>query len=821
MLKNYIKIAVRNLIKHKIDSAISIGGLAAGLACCILLVFYVRFEWSYDIFHENKDLVFRITQKSIQPNSGEEFKTLTTSHPLGPAVDSAFPEIESFVNVTKSQVQFRTDDRFVSEVVTFTDPGFFEMFSFPLIYGDKNSVLTLPDGVVLTEQKAMQLFGQKNPIGQTLEVKFNDDLYSYKVTAIAHDLPKNSSIQFEILFPFESYFRGIPLNRIETYKNSWYIGFGETWVMLNKGASKQSLEAKFPAFLKTHLGDFAEVRQMEIGLQSLREVYFDQEYKSSLTESTNIIYSSILAGIALIILAIAGMNYMSLTLSKASLRAHEIGVRKAAGAHRGQVSLQLFGEIFITCSLALALGLMLAEISTPYFQKITGKSIEISNLSDPVIWLALIVMVLLLTLITGSYPAFKIATKNTTLLFSSGRSSERIPVFVKGLISMQFALSIAFLITTFTMNKQLNYLLDKDLGFSSSNVITVEIEGEGKETSKRAELFVNEARRLSEVEEVAKIGGTYRADPRFIQRGMGFGMGNLTSATTLAGFDDGITSEVVDEHYLKVMDLELLNGRNFSPDRPSEIENGIIINEVFAETMGWKNPVGKVISDKTDGNWIPPFDGKEVIGVVKNFHYQPLYEQLRPIALQHIDGAGYDSPGTILVKLAPGSVTQAVAQISSLWNEVIPNVTFNYHFLDDLIEIQYLEEQRWTNIIRFSSLIAISLACFGLFGLAVLSAQQRIKEIGIRKVLGAAMTNIVVLLSWDFIKLVLIGFIIATPIAWYAMNQWLADFAFRIEMGPGIILIAGGTAILIALMTVSWQSVKAAMANPVDSLKSE
>lgn len=820
MLKNYIKIAVRNLGKNKIDSFISIGGLAVGLACCILLVFYVRFEWSHDNFHENGDRVYRITQKSIQPNSGEEFKTLITPYPLGAAIDSAFPEVERVVDVMIDQVQLRTDERFVSEVVTFADSGFFELFSFPLIYGDKNTALTHPDGVVLTEQKAVEFFGVNNALGHTIEVKFNDDIYTYKVMAVVRDLPKNSSIQFDILFPFESFFRGVPSNRLATYKDSWHIGFGETWVMLNADASQQSLEAKFPAFLKTHFGDLAETRQKEMGLQPLADAYFDQEYESYMTGSTNILYSSILAGIALIILAIAGMNFMSLTLSRAFQRSHEIGIRKAAGAQHREISFQLFGEIFITCSIALSFGLMLGEIATPFFQNITSKSFEISMISDPVLWIALIVMVLLVTLITGSYPVFKMATKNTALMFSSRRSSGRIPAFVKGLISVQFALSIAFLIATFIMNDQLSYLLNKDLGFSSSNVIAVEIDGDGADAAEQAELFAKEAQRLSEVQEVSQIGSTYRADPAFMRMSMGFGMGTLQSATTLPGFDDGITSEVVDEHFLEVMDLELLEGRNFSPGRPSEIENGIIINQAFVETMEWENPVGKVITDKAE-NWTPPFDGKEVIGVVENFHFRPLYEQLRPIALQHLDGMGYSTPGTVLVKLAPGSLSNAVNQISSLWNEVIPTASFNYHFLDDLVEMQYHAEQRWANIIRFSSIIAISLACFGLFGLTSFSTQRRTKEIGIRKVLGATVIDIVGFLSKDFIKLVGIGFVIAIPIAWYAMNRWLADFAYRIEIGPGIFAIAGGAALLIALATVSWQSVKAALMNPVNSLRSE
>jgi putative ABC transport system permease protein len=819
MIKNYFKIAFRNLRKNKIDSAISIGGLAVGLACCILLVFYVRFEWSHDNFHVNKDRVFRITEKSIQPD-GEEFKTLTTSHPLAAALDSTFPEIEETVNVTMEQVQLEVKGRFVTEIVTFADPAFFKLFTFPLLYGNQETALESNDGVVLTEQKAHQLFGTENAVGKTLNFKLGEQTYSYEVTGIAQQLPANSSIQFEILLPFESFFRVAPKEQISFMKTSWHIGFGETWVMLRNGKSKEELESKFPEFIKKYMGEFAVSRKKQMALQPLNGAYFDQEFTSYITGNTNKLYSSVLAGIALIILAIAGMNFMSLTLSRASQRGHEMGIRISSGAQRKQIISQLYGEIFITCFIAFIFGLVLAELSSPLFQSITGKAVEVNLISDPLMWLILLVMVLLLTLITGSYPAIIMASQHAGELFSSTHTTQRIPVFVKVLIATQFALSIAFLIGTFTMSRQLNYLLNKDLGFSSAHVIAVEINGENEESAQHAELFAKEAKRLSSIQQVSISGSAYRQLPASAPSSFGFGMATLRTSSTLEGFDGSITSEIIDENYVQVMGLNLLQGRNFSSDRPSDLKNGFLINQAFADKMGWEHPVGKIIVDKNE-RWTSPFNGKEVIGVVENFHFRPLYEQLKPIALQHIDANDFTTPQTILIKAGPGSMREAINQLSGLWNELIPTVTFKYNFLDDLVAAQYKQEKRWTHIIRFSSIMAIALACFGLFGLAALSAQRRTKEIGIRKVLGASVTNIVALLSKDFVKLVLIGFVIAIPIAWYAMNRWLADFAYKIDIGPGIFVLAGAASLLIALLTVSWQSIKAAVANPVESLKSE
>lgn len=820
MLRNYIKIAFRNLIKNRVDSVISIGGLAVGLACCILLVFYVRFEWSYDNFHENADRVYRLTSQSTSPNSGEVTKSFAAPYPLGAAMDSSFPEINKLFKVAGGEIHIEEDGTFHSQRVLFSEPGFFQVFTFPLLSGNSEAPLSNREGVVLTKDAAERLFRDPQAVGETLTVRLNREVYSYHVSAVAENPPANSSIQFEIILPFENYFRNQDPSRRETARESWWIGYGELWLTLHENSSPEDLEAKFPALIKTHFGNMAERTNKEFGLQPLENAYFDQEYSSVLTGSTNFIYIAVLGGIALAILAIAGMNYMSLTLTRAYRRSHEMGIRKAAGAQSRHINAQIFGEVLFTCGIAFVLGVMLAEIASPLFQEMTGRAFQVQILSDPVLWMILLGMLLLLTVVTGSYPAWRISRKKASHLFSSRGSAERIPRFVKGLICVQFALAIAFLIATFTVNKQMNYLLNKDLGFSASGVVTVELNFEGEKGWRSAELFSREARQLPGVRQVSVAGGAYRSDPLYIQHGVGIGMGAMMSGTTLEGFDNGITSEYVDEHYLETLDMELLEGRNFSPDRPDELENGIIINESFAETMGWEAPVGQVIEEEAEG-WTPPFDGKEVIGVVGDFHFKPLYDELRPIALQHLESWDYGPPGTVLVKAAPGALGSTVEALSSLWNKILPEEAFNYNFLDDMLDRQYQEEQRWETIIRFASFMAIGLACFGLFGLAVLSAQRRTREIGIRKVLGATVANIVTLLSADFVKLVGIGFLLALPVAYYAMNRWLADFAYRIELGVGLFLLAGSAAFLIAVLTVSWQSLRAALANPVDSLRNE
>jgi len=820
MLKNYIKIAWRNLIRHKTDSIISIGGLALGLACCILLISYVRFEWSYDNFHKNSDRIFRVTNEENQSGSGEIHRNLSTPFPLSAVLDTTFPEIETVMDISKSTLKLKIDGKFTSQNVLLADPGFFKTFNFHLLYGNPIDALSGKDHVVITEKTAKRIFGQKQVIGQTLTFRLNERDHVFTVTGITKDLPGNSSIRFEMVLPFENYFYTLDTPMRETIRTNWYVGYGETWVLLKKGASAKQLETKFPAILETYYGEFAAQRNMKLGLQSLHEVYFNQDFPSSVTVNTNLAYSLILGGIAIIILAVAGINFMSLTLSRATTRSHEIGIRKSVGAQRKQIAFQVLSEVFITCGISLLLGLVLAELFLPYFRQIADIHFETNIISDPVLWVLISGFLLFLTIITGSYPAFRISGKKATTLFSSQRSAEKIPGPVKGLICIQFALSIAFLISTFVMLHQLNFLFNKNLGFSTSNIITIEFNLEDDQAIEIAKLFRQEARRIPGVQQVSITNSRYQEYPQKIIPRAGFGMVTMRSSTTLKGFDGAINSEIVDEFYLETMGIDLLKGRNFSNDRMSEVKNGILINKRFAEIMGWENPVGKIIQDQAN-SWQAPFDGKKVIGVIEDYHYQPLYNKIQPLALVHLEKNNIGVPGTILVKTNATDIRETIRRLTKLWDELLPKETFKYSFLDELVMHQYREEKRWSNIVYLASGMAIFLACFGLFGLAVLTSQRRNNEIGIRKVVGATVLNVVTLLSKDFLKLVLLGFVIAVPVAWYVMNQWLADFAYRIEIGPGIFLLAGGIAILIALVTVGWQSYRAATVNPVESLRTE
>ena len=820
MLKNYIKIALRNLRKNKIDSIISIGGMAVGLACCILLVFYVRFEFSHDNFHSKADRIYRITKQETSPRTGEISKNLTTSYPLSTTLASSYPEIESVVNIGGWEAQIRIHEKFRKQQVTLAGQDFFKVFDFKLLYGNPETALSGPDNIVITEKTANRIFGGTQAVGELLTMRFDSTEYTYTITGIAENPPANSSIQFDFLLPFDSYLRTESPDRADDTRQNWWIGYGETWILLNEKNDAKELKAKFPELLVSSYGkEMVDYLKKQLGLQNFSGAYFDQEYTSYLTGNTNPRYSMVLAGIALIILAIAAINFMSLMLYRSVQRSHEIGIRKATGAQSSQIRTQVFGEVFITSGIAFAIGLVLAETFSPVFQMITGRTYEVNVLTDPLLWFVLGMMLLVITLITGSYPSFVISTKKATQLFSSQRTTQRAPFFVKGLIAIQFTLATALIIGSLTISGQLSFLLDKDLGFSTSNVVAVQLDSESKDIDRIAGVLQQEIQTIPGTMSVALTGNTYQSDPRMISARYGFGMGLGMSGSTLPGFEDGITSEFIDEHYLETMGIELLAGQNFSSERPEDFADGILVTQGFADVMGWENPVGQIIKD--EASWGPPFNGKRIIGVVEDVHTRPLYEKTSPLAFQYITASDYINPGTILVKTAPGKLSEVISGISILWNQVYKEETFKYSFLDDLIAAQYMEEQRWNRIIRFSSFMAIALACFGLFGLASLTAQNRTKEIGIRKVLGATVANIVTLLSKDFIKLILIGFVLASPLAWYVTNKWLAGFAYKINLGSGVFLATGALVLLVSLLTISWQSIRAANANPVESLRSE
>ncbi len=820
MLKNYIKIALRNLRKNKIDSFISISGLALGLCACIILIKYVQFEWSYDTFHENRDSIFRLTESYTNP--GRDVANISTTHPypLAIALEKEFPEIEKVIKVSGAFADFLIEDKYISELITTVDADFLTQFSFPLVYGDAESALSKIDNIVLTESMARKYFGKTEVLGETMTIRLLDQPQNFVVSGVARDMPLNSSLQFQFLLPFENIFRTYPEENRKALQESLSVGFLEIWITLKEESSRQQLEMKFDDFLARHYDDgWISAQKMELGLQPLPEVYFDESIDSDFTQSTRKTYSMILGGLALIILIIAGINFMSLTLSRATSRFHEVGIRKTVGAYKHQIRVQIIGEVFITCSIAIIIGLIMAEVLSPYTGLLFGKEFSLTLVKEPLLLLSALGLLIILTMITSLYPAFWISQKNAISLFSRNTTTKKIPTVVKGLIVVQFAMAIALITGTYVMQNQIHFLLNKELGFNPENILAIEINSELENGMDLGQLYADEAIKINGVQSASITSGEYRDYSQFGV--VNIGMVQTMTGTTLKQLGDGIAHEAVDSEYLNTMEIKLLSGSNFSKVANSYPSDEIIINQAFADAMNWEKPVGQIIEDKLENrNWTPLFDGKKVIGVIENYHFKSLYDPLLPMALKHIETV-QQNPGTILVRIASANMSETISQLENLWDGVAGKEAFNISFIDDMVQKQYREEVRWNRIINIASLISVLLACFGLFGLSALVSQRRVKEIGIRKAFGASVQNILELVSKDFIILVMGGFIIAIPVAWYFSIQWLTNFSYKIDLNIWPFFHAGLTTLVVALITVSWQSLKAATANPVDSLKGE
>ncbi len=813
MLKNYIKVALRRLFRNKLDALISIGGLALGIACCILLLLFVHFEWSFDDFHERSDRIYRVVTATEQQD-GEESYMASAPWRMGPELEADFPELQEVVRLLKSEVEQEQEGEFVSRQVLFADPGFFEVFGFELRQGNPAAVLGQPDNIVLTESNARRIFGSTDVVGQEVGLRMYEEVRRYRVSGIAADPPPNSSLQFGMLLPAENYFRTVsPLFR-KVLPGRWDVTAGEVFILLNPRAGAGQLEAKFEPFVEEHFTENAEEKRLR--LQPMEEIYLDPRISSSITESTSPLYSWILAGIAAVVLAIACINFMSLSLSRTTARLNEIGIRKASGAGRSQLAFQFLGEALVTCVIAFLLGILLAELALPYLRQVVSKPVPFLRFAGMDLWMSLGALVLIAGLITGLYPALVMSRKSASDSLRGSRAAQRIPSFVKGLIVAQFALSMIFVSAAFVMHKQINFVLEKDLGFAKENVVVIDPDADTQQMEEIYSVFEQKARNLPGVQNMTATFSSYSGAllyPRLLPE---------EDRPVEVGLD------LADPHFLETLQVELLEGRGFSPERPSDLESGAVVNRAFVDRMGWEEALGREIPrvevpQLGEGETYLPqsvLEGKRVIGVVENFHYQSLHNELKPLVLVSRRAVG-NGLSTIWVRLDAERTSETLASLESAWNGIAPEQPFAYTFLDDALRRQYENERRWRDIVEIASLFAVALACFGLVGLAALTARRRTREIGIRKVFGATVSGIVGLLSWDFVKLVVLGLLLAVPVAYYAMNRWLADFAYRIELGPGIFLLAGAAALLIALASVSWQAVRAALVNPAESLRTE
>jgi putative ABC transport system permease protein len=808
MFKNYFKIALRNLIKNKVYTAINILGLSVGIACCILIFLFVRFELSYDTFHKHKDTIYIVREKL------NERIISSAPGPLGQALQADFPEVASFVRVDAyfglSLVKY--GEKIYKERIVYADLTFFTFFTFPLEHGNPETVLQNPKSIVLSKQMAEKYFGKDNPIGKILLLKHSiitkrNEFEDYIVTGIAEPIPKNSSIQFDFLINFDKTF---PYDL-----NNWkFIGV-ITFIRLSSKNQAAELMDKFPGFIKKYFDTLIKQNPKDtwtLQLYPLIDYHMGANRAGSpLTPTNNPVNLYILSGIALLILLIACFNFMNLSIASSSTRIKEIGMRKVLGAHRDQVAKQFWFESILLSFAALIVGISLAELFLPAFNVLAGKSLNFGYLVNWQTLFFLIGLTFIVGIVAGSYPAVVFSGFTAIDIFRGRLKVGGKNVFTRLLIVIQFTLSIFLIILAIIMQQQQSFLMNKDLGYDKEFVLVIEIYVFGdntKKVSQTGSLVSSLKNELIRYDNIISVSGCNRS----FYYGLSGVMGKDKDGSKVT-----VRFLKVDYDFLETLGIKLIEGRNFSPEFPTDATGSVIVNETFIKQYAITKPIGRNISDIISG---PYWGNYPIIGVVKDFHFDPLHRPIVPAFLT--TNTAMPLPfASIHIKIKGTNIQETIGIIKEQFLKLFPEQPFSYTFLEDKIAGYYKSEKRWNSIIRYASILAILIACSGLFGLTLLTVARRTKEIAIRKVNGASISSIVFLLSKQFAFLVLLSNIIAWPIAWYAMNRWLQNFAYRINIGWWMFVLAGLLALVIALLTVSYQAIKAARANPVDALRYE
>jgi putative ABC transport system permease protein len=796
MFRNYFAVAIRNLWRNKLVSIINIAGLSIGLACCLLIFLYAKDEWSYDRFQANRDHLYRITAQMVDDQGKEQFKTGKTGALHGPAFQQDIPEISSYTRIAGGDHIIRQNDRTFSQPILLADPNFFSIFSFPLRSGNPKTALSDLQSGVITEQTAKKYFGTTDVIGKTLEIEFDKKFQPFTITAVARDCPQNSTIKFDILLSFKFYDKFDP-------DDQWLNFDLSTFVALTPGANPNTVVTKMTRVyqeksaeqLKAAREKFGFKGSVNWGLQPLTAIHLSKEYdaEDELSDASNPMYSYILIGIAIFILLIACFNFINLTVARSLKRSKEIGIRKVIGGRRKQLILQFLGESFLACGISFAIAIGLAFVTLPVFNELANKQLSLSYLFDAQLVTGLIGFFLLTGFAAGFYPALVLSGFNPVdTLYHRLRLTGKNYV-AKSLVVVQFALAGLLIISTFFLYQQFHFLTHQDLGYNENNLVVVNVDAANGEQFAR--IFSTELLQNSAIEKVAIHNGGRRG----------------TSAKA-DGQEIGFDFEHIDENYIPTLQIPLVRGRNFSPAYPADSQQSVIVNETFVQKAGWKDPIGKTL----DFFW----ENKKmtVIGVVRDFHFRPLNEKIGPELF------AIERPSSFIqfnIRVSPVNTPQTLAFIETTFKKLAPYYPYSYTFRKDANLRAYDAEQKWEQIVAFAAAFTIFISCIGLFGLTSLSTERRTKEIGIRKVLGASVGHLVQLLSLNFLKLVLLANIVAIPIAWWAVNKWLENFAYHISIQWWVFALALLITLAIALSTVGIQALKAAMAKPVDNLRVE
>ncbi len=807
MYKSYFKIGWRNLLKNKGLFAINISGLAIGIATCLLIMMFVVDELSFDRYNKKADQIVRVVLKGKV--NGEIIKEAVTAAPVAATLKNEFPEVLEATRLRRVGTPKITyqNNTFRNSKVAFVDPNFFDVFTLPFIQGDAKTALLLPNSIVITKEQAEKYFGKEDPINKLLE--FKDAKEPYKVTGVIEKVPANSHFHFDLFASME----GLAHSKEEKWLESNYF----TYLVLEKGTDIKTFEAKMPAIIKKYMGP--QVSQLgmtfekfqesgnEIGLfiQPLTDIHLFSDFAgaSELEPGGDIKSVYIFAAVALFMLLIACINFMNLSTAGATKRSKEVGVKKVLGSQKNQLVHQFLIESFISTAVAMILGILIVTVSLSLFNQLSGKELEAAFLLNPKVLAALLGLGIFISLLAGSYPAFFLssikpiaALKNK---FSNGGKSKGIR---SALVVFQFVISATLILAIIVVSQQMSYIQDKNIGYNRDQRVVLR---ESYLLGKNENVFKNQLLTDPRIESVTMSA--------FIPAGPTDN--NMTGVWVGDNKEEFRRTVIygIDPSYIPTMGMQLVTGRNFLEGSQSENDK-VIVNEALVKAFSLEgNPLGQTINQRTDNEG--GFSSLTIVGVIKDFHFRSLHEPIAPLMM-------LDNPyGGLIIKTKTAEMADLIESIQAKWQAFDVEEPFTYGLLDELYNETYLAEQNMGSILKIFGALTILVACLGLFGLVTFTAEQRVKEIGVRKVLGADVFQIVSILSKDLMLLVVISFVIAFPLGFYLMDKWLQGFAYRIDIQWWAYLVAGLSTLLIALFTVSFKTVRAALANPVESLRSE
>jgi len=784
MLRNYIKVAFRNIKKYKAYSFINLAGLAVGMSACILILLWVQNELSFNRFHEKADHLYR----AVEHERMSDGRIL--SYPLfptgfGPALKKDYPQVLETVRFRRyrGRIVKVGDISFYENKFAFADSELLKIFTFPLLRGNKDTVLSDPSSLLLTEEMAKKYFGEKDPIGQVVKV---DETHEFQVTGVLRNIPQNSDIKFDFVVPFEV------LKKYDWEMNDWGTFGIRTYVLLNEHTDYQEFNTQIEDFLKK----YSEDTIMTVSLQPLTKIHlYSAGIEASGTEG-DIKYVYIFSMIALLILLMACVNFMNLSTARSENRAREVGVRKVIGAKQKNLILQFFAESVLLALLALLFAVIVAQLALPSFNSLTGKEVSLDIFSPSLLVLGLLGIAVLTGVIAGSYPAFVLSSLQPVQTLRRRFSYEGSGgSFRKILVLSQFVLTICLVIAAIVFNRQMHYIRNMNLGIGKDYIVCLDMKGGLEEKS---QVLKNEILRNGSVISVTAASDSPAGNT------MSISLDDWEGRDTDANYLLHLLS--VDHDYLNVFNINLVEGRFFREDETSGDEYPIVLNETAIKAMGMKDPIGKRV-----------LDDFRIIGIVEDYHFESLHEAIAPLGIIHTP-VDYDR---LLVKIQSQNLPKTLAAIKGSWMKVAPEYPFEFRFLDEDINDLYKSDRKVNTIINISTFLALFIACLGLFGMASYTAEQRTKEIGIRKVFGASIPSIFFLLSQQFSKWIIASNIIAWPLAYFLMKKWVSSFAYHALLNIFIFIFAAVIVLIIAMITVSFQTLKAALANPINSLRHE